>query len=75
MNRINGVRKYVTQEPSGAIHLHVKHARFGGYDYEQTQKMVEELTAYYHHRICGLLDTLERQDREIKRLKSAHPKQ
>lgn len=73
MDRINAMRKYVTQEPSGKLRLHVKRARFFGYDCDQTQQMAEELSAYYHRRICNLLDTLARQDREINRLKSRRP--
>lgn len=62
---------YMMQEPGGSVHLHITRVKFGGYDREQSQQMMEELVQYYHHRVSYLLDTLAQQKAEIERLKSA----
>lgn len=66
------VQKYISYDEDGSMKLSIPTTVFGGYDREETCKMVQSLSDYYKNRIMRLLDDLAAKERENERLRSRH---
>ena len=66
------VQKYISYDEDGSMKLSIPTTVFGGYDREETCKMVQSLSAYYKNRIMRLLDALAAKERENERLRRRH---
>ena len=61
---------FFTRDSSGKLHLNAKSVLFGGYDPEETEKLVEEINTYYRDIIVDLLREAAQKDTEIAELKA-----
>ena len=66
------VQKYIPYDEDGSMKLSIPTTVFGGYDREETCKMVQSLSDYYKNRIMRLLDDLAAKERENERLRRRH---
>ena len=66
------VQKYISYDEDGSMKLSIPTTVFGGYDREETCKMVQSLSHYYKNRIMRLLDDLAAKERENERLRRRH---
>ena len=66
------VQKYISYDEDGSMKLSIPTTVFGGYDREETCKMVQSLSDYYRNRIMRLLDDLAAKERENERLRRRH---
>lgn len=66
------VRKYISYDEDGSMKLSIPTTVFGGYDREETCKMVQTLSEYYKNQIMRLLDDLSAKERENERLRRRH---
>ncbi|MDY4443324.1 MAG: hypothetical protein SPE35_04140 [Butyricicoccus sp.] len=66
------VQKYISYDEDGSMKLSIPTTVFGGYDREETCKMVQSLSDYYKNRIMRLLDDLAAKERENERLRRRH---
>ena len=66
------VEEYISYEEDGSMKLSIPTTVFGGYDREETCKMVQSLSDYYKNRIMRLLDDLAAKERENERLRRRH---
>ena len=66
------VQKYMSYDEDGSMKLSSPTTVFGGYDREETCKMVQSLSDYYKNRIMRLLDDLAAKERENERLRRRH---
>lgn len=66
------VRKYISYDEDGSMKLSIPTTVFGGYDREETCKMVQNLSEYYKNQIMRLLDDLSAKERENERLRRRH---
>ena len=58
------VQKYISYDEDGSMKLSIPTTVFGGYDREETCKMVQSLSDYYKNRIMRLLEDLAAKERE-----------
>lgn len=61
---------FFTRDSSGKLHLNAKSVLFGGYDPEETGKLVEEMNTYYRDIIVDLIREVAQKDAEIAELKA-----
>ncbi len=66
------VQKYISYDEDGSMKLSIPTTVFGGYDREETCKMVQSLSDYYKKRIMRLLDDLAEKERENEQLRRRH---
>ena len=66
------VQKYISYDEDGSMKLSIPTTVFGGYDLEETCKMVQSLSDYYKNRIMRLLDDLAEKERENEQLRRRH---
>ena len=66
------VQKYISYDEDGSMKLSIPTTVFGGYDREETCKMVQSLSDYDKNRIMRLLDDLAAKERENERLRRRH---
>ncbi|MGM9677836.1 MAG: hypothetical protein ACI3XW_09525 [Butyricicoccus sp.] len=66
------VQKYISYDEDGSMKLSIPTTVFGGYDREETCKMVQTLSEYYKNQIMRLLDDLSAKERENERLRRRH---
>lgn len=66
------VQKYISYDEDGSMKLSIPTTVFGGYDREETCKMVQTLSEYYKNQIMRLLDGLSAKERENERLRRRH---
>ena len=66
------VQKYISYDEDGSMKLSIPTTVFGGYDREETCKIVQSLSDYYKNRIMRLLDDLAAKERENERLRRRH---
>ncbi len=66
------VQKYISYDEDGSMKLSIPTTVFGGYDREETCKMVQNLSEYYKNQIMRLLDDLSAKERENERLRRRH---
>lgn len=66
---VNTVQEYISYDEDGSMKLSIPTTLFGGYDREETCKMVQRLSEYYKDRIMHLLDDLAEKERENERLR------
>ena len=66
------VQKYISYDEDGSMKLSIPTTVFGGYDREETCKMVQSLSDYYKNRIMRLLDDLAEKERENEQLRRRH---
>ena len=66
------VQKYISYDEDGSMKLSIPTTVFGGYEREETCKMVQSLSDYYKNRIMRLLDDLAEKERENEQLRRRH---
>lgn len=66
------IQKYISYDEDGSMKLSIPTTVFGGYDREETCKMVQTLSEYYKNQIMRLLDDLSAKERENERLRRRH---
>lgn len=66
------IQKYISYDEDGSMKLSIPTTVFGGYDREETCKMVQSLSDYYKNRIMRLLDDLAEKERENEQLRRRH---
>lgn len=72
MVRKQELSEFYTRDTSGKLHLNVKSVLFGGYDPEETGRVVEEINTYYRDIIVGLIAQVTQKEEEISRLKAKY---
>ncbi|MDD6611988.1 MAG: hypothetical protein PUE91_07270 [Clostridiales bacterium] len=66
------IQKYISYDEDGSMKLSIPTTVFGGYDREETCKMVQSLSDYYKNRIMRLMDDLAEKERENEQLRRRH---
>ena len=66
------VQKYISYDEDGSMKLSIPTTVFGGYDREETCKMVQTLSEYYKNQIMRLMDDLSAKERENELLRRRH---
>lgn len=70
MARKRELNEFYTRDTNGKLHLNVKSVLFGGYDPEETGRVVEEINTYYRDIIVGLIEQVTQKDAELSRLRA-----
>ena len=66
----NTLDRYICYGDDGEMKLTRPTTLFGGYDRDETCKMVRRMSDYYRGRIMHLMDQLSEKDKENERLRS-----
>lgn len=59
---------FYTRDSQGKLHLNAKSTLIGGYDPNEANQLVDEMTTYYQDIIVDLLEQLRQKDRKILEL-------
>ena len=73
-NRPDSLSEYYNRDSRGNLHLNVPSVLFGGYDPQETGKVVEKINTYYRDIIVDLIAQVEQKERELSRLRAQSSK-